>query len=873
LHELNPDEVIPERVRQALDTLAEGLIIVDKNRRIVFSNSEFARKLGLQHKELIGKDSVALDWELDSESSASAALPWLSVLEGGGVVKGVKIRLNTGSQKRYTFSVNASPITAAGDEIRGALITFDNITETEQQNEELSMALGKLESSRQEVMRQNNELRVLATHDPLTGVLNRRALFQGFDTLFAEAREEGEGLCCIMVDIDHFKSVNDRFGHGVGDQVIKFLSEILTKHSRPHDLVGRYGGEEFCIVLPGVDIDIGSAIAERMRLTIQKGEGAKFNNGLCITASFGVSSLCSGATNPQELVDQADKAMYASKESGRNRVSNWSGEVLDGTFDGALISAVTNKVLVSAEQTTLESIKGDVEKLTPEVSATITQAEDLASVYSEQNLWQENKQSADEDTSLANSVVFFDRIDQGINRAKRTNTQIAVLVMYVDTLQRVYDTFGVAVGNKLARIILSRLKQVLRLTDAMALADQEELLFSIRCVENNRIAVVLTDLEQVDIITDILKRIFSTLEEPVEVDGDEFYPSVVVGVSVFPLDGEDAEALIRNASSAMSEAKQSKARNNFRFFANDINQRAKKLIEMEAELNKALKCGELMVYYQPKVDLKTGCIDSLEALIRWQHPVLGVVSPNDFIPLAEHVGLIKEISNWVISTVCRQILIWQEAGYGAVAVAVNISPAEFRSQNRGEQIIAMVKDSGAPISAIELEVTETAIMQSMDAAVNILETLSDAGFKITVDDFGTGYSSLSYLKHFPLSKVKIDRSFITDVMQGSNDAAIVSAIISMSHSLGLRVVAEGVETEEQLRFLQDHHCDEIQGYLISKPVPSEAVSELWANASRVRSLILQGRINCTGVMGHGGAESASGMLGILNDFPVKVRAH
>lgn len=331
MRELNPDAVIPERVRNALDSLSEGLLIVGRDGIIVFSNISFARKTGMSPKELVGKKIDSFDWRMDEESTVSEEFPWDSILQGKQSPGSVMLNLKTGLIERYRFSVNVSPITAAADKVRGVLITFDDVTEIESKNDELRRTLGKLEQSKREIMRQNQELQVLATRDPLTGVLNRRSLFQGFETLFAEAREEGEELSFIMVDIDHFKSVNDRFGHAVGDKVIKLLAAILTEYSRPNDLVGRFGGEEFCVVLPGASGDDAVEIAERMRLAVQEGHGAKFTNALRITSSFGVSTISSDIENVNRLVEQADKALYVAKESGRNRVIRWSSKFAEET--------------------------------------------------------------------------------------------------------------------------------------------------------------------------------------------------------------------------------------------------------------------------------------------------------------------------------------------------------------------------------------------------------------------------------------------------------------------------------------------------------------------------------------------------------------
>ena len=886
MRELNPDSVIPERVRKALDTLAEGLLIVDKDGFIVFSNQAFSRKIGILTKDLTGKRSAEFNWEMNAADGKISTLPWLDLLAGKPVPKGVTIKLKTDLKESYTFAVNASPITAAAGKIRGALVTFDDITEIEIKNDELQRTLDKLEESKREVTRQNQELQVLATRDPLTGVLNRRSLFQGFETLFSEVREEGDQLSCIMVDIDHFKSVNDRFGHSVGDKVIKLLAKILTENSRPNDLVGRFGGEEFCVILPGADIHFGLEIGERMRLAVQEGSGAKFTSALRITSSFGVAVLSENTTSPKELINQADKALYAAKEGGRNRVVPWSSDLEDEDQSDEIkvaqamdVNHSDTRVATADREMAMGELGGSTEQLpavdisTPteqlitasHQAITVDVASDGQDQYPKASGLVSEKLSC-----VPNSVLLYDRIDQAIKRCLRHDTKIALLIVSIDALQRVIDTLGASVGEKITKAVISRIKQSLRFTDTVTLANKDELLFTISRLGRKEVVILLTDIQQNEIITCILQRIVSNLKVPAQVEGEEVFLNASIGVSVFPIDGEDPEILLRNASSAMREAEREPGMSKFQFYRDDINQRARKQIKLEAELHRAIERGELVVYYQPKVDLNNGNILGMEALVRWQHPQLGIVPPGEFIPLAEQTGLIEEIGRWVIQVACRQVRSWQEAGYGAVSVAVNLSPVEFRNPDLADEIIALVKEIDIPPSALELEITETVVMQSMDTAIATLRKISDAGLSISLDDFGTGYSSLSYLKRFPLNKVKIDRSFISDFMEGSNDAAIVSAIIAMSHSLGLRVVAEGVETDEQLRFLQDLHCDEMQGYLVSRPVPRDEASDLLARASGIKRMILDYGINFVELMEFQGPNLITGMAGVLNDFPTQV---
>ncbi len=753
--ELNPGSVIPERVSQALDTLTEGLLIVDKAGYIVFSNAAFARKVSLPPKSLIGRDSAGFNWVTDSRDSDNGGLPWSLVLEGGEFPKGVTVKLKTKSKETYTFAVNASPITGIAGKIRGMLITFNDITEIEATNQQLRHTLEKLEQSQLEITRQNQELDILASGDPLKSAASR-----------LKARLSASR---------------------------KALNEIKEgkRSRRPGTLTEGASEEE-----PEAQPDEQTLESAKQPSLGQTREG--------VSESGAVLSVADESQDPEDRM--AAVPMQATRRDQAHRE----------------------------------------EARAPNIEPTLC-----------------------DPTQMSNSVLLFDRIDQSIKRTQRQDTQIALLIMDVDTLQRISDTLGLVAKEKITKILLTCLRGALRLTDTVTLVGNDEPLFTVSGLDTNEIAILLTDLTHTANITTIIQRLFSVVEKPVEVAGRDIYFSVKVGVSLFPLDGRDPATLINNASSASREAKQNPRRNSFHFYSEDLNARAEKQIQLEAELRQALEQDELTIYYQPKVDLKTGKILGMEALVRWQHPRFGMLPPNEFISVAEHTGLIEQIDQWVIRAACQQIRFWQEAGYGTISVAVNLSPVELRNHDLADQIIALLDELRVPASALEIEITETVVRHNVDHVVGILDKLSKAGLSIAVDDFGTGSSSLSYLKRFPLSKVKIDRSFISDFVQGSSDAAIASAIIAMSHSLGLRVVAEGVETEEQLRFLQDLHCDEAQGYLVGKPVPKEEANELLAQFSSIQRMIADYWVNYASVMDQQSIGSASGILEILNDFTEK----
>ncbi len=907
LRELDPDAVIPERVRKALDTLAEGLLIVNLDDEIIFSNAAFARDSGIPASEIAGKRCDSLKWQVDDTEQ----LPWKHILAGRDMPAASKVHLHTGFEQVSTFTVSATPILARADEVRGVLITFNDITEVEIKNSELQHALDELKKSQKEIERQNSELEYLATRDPLTGSLNRRSFFNGFDSLFAEARQSREELTCLMTDIDKFKAVNDTHGHGVGDEVIKYLADVLAEHSRPNDLVARFGGEEFCIVMPSTTLGEGNRIAEAIRKHIEKGTGANFLDKCTITASFGVASIHSGATKPNDMVEQADRALYVSKESGRNRVTNFSTSLdnQDSLTTIDMPSQEPDANTASAAALKANLMDSDKKSSVPLFSTTKSQPAKSASTESTPALFKTstvapNKQlpgaeraspfsdnksagpspvlvfskkpaietadtaevKGDSASSKMDRSLMLDRLEQALQFASRKSLHVAVLLVSADALQRINDTLGFTVSEKLYQKILQRLRKTLRQDSNSGLIGADEHAISVSRYGDSEICITLNHIQDIHDITVIHERILEEFDKTISVDGYEVYIALETGVSVFPLHGDDADKLIRSASIAMRTAIEQDGQNSICYFSNDMNSMSRKLIHLETELHQALSRNELFVCYQPKVHLKTGEIVGMEALARWRHPDLGIVSPGEFIPVAERTGLINDISAWVTRVVCAQISIWREAGHKDLTVSVNISPAEMKNEQLAENILNAIREFDIPARQLEVEVTESLVMQDMDQATRTLEKLDRNGVEISIDDFGTGFASLSYLKLFPMSTVKIDRSFVSDFARNPADARIVSGVIAMSHSLGIKVVCEGVEREDQLRYLQDNHCDQVQGNLMSVPLQRQEATNLLANPGRIKRVITSYDASKLGLTAMTGKGTETVITGVLNSF-------
>lgn len=836
LRELDPSAVIPERVRAALDALAEGLLILDDRERIVFANSAFAGKLGCSVQLLTGRDSSELSWGLDVPGDA--ALPWVRVLRGERLTTGVHVRLTTPLGEQRSFVVNASAIDGGMHKVRGVLATFDDVTEMERKHRELADAMRQIEQNQREITRQNRELQVLATRDPLTGILNRRSLVEGMRTLFEEARAAGDALACVMIDIDRFKSFNDRFGHATGDKVIRYVARCLTEAARATDLVGRYGGEEFCVVLPGADADEAESIAERMRLAIHRGEGVKVTSAVRITASFGVAVLGPDVARHEELMERADVAMYAAKSAGRNRTLRWT-EAIGAEFG-------------HRDHAPAAPQDADREAGIEQLRARIVELEGALMANS---------------GALANTTgdapdtrtLLVDRVQQALLRAGRYATRVGVIVFELDPTRRVEGTLGFTVMERLIESVLARIRNQVRRTDTVMVSSERGPVMAMSRINAHESALVVTDLKDPDAVTWVVRRLLEALKVPFSVMGHEIYAQARVGISLYPLDSEDAETLLRQATAAMRESRPEEGLS-YQFYSSAFDRKAREQMRLENELRRAVAAQEFVLHYQPKVDLRSGVVTGLEALVRWQHPQRGLVPPGEFIPVAEQSGIIEQLGSWVLRSACLQARLWLESGHGPLSVSVNLSPAQFRQPTLAQDIIDILAETGLAPAALEVEVTESVVVQNMERAVDTMQTLHEAGVRISMDDFGTGYSSLSYLKRFPLDTLKIDRSFLKDCTQDSYDATILSAIIAMAHSLGLRVVAEGVETEGQMRFLQDLHCDEIQGYLIRRPVPREEVARLFAERDTVRRQVRPG----VHLQGSDAVGEAPELFGILN---------
>jgi diguanylate cyclase (GGDEF)-like protein/PAS domain S-box-containing protein len=409
-------------------------------------------------------------------------------------------------------------------------------------------------------------------------------------------------------------------------------------------------------------------------------------------------------------------------------------------------------------------------------------------------------------TGLPNRLLFQDRLEISLARCHRHQHMLALLFLDLDRFKNINDTLGHAVGDRLLQHVAAKLKKSLREEDTVARFGGDEFMILLPKIKNAREAVR------------VAQKILKLFQDPWPIDENELYITASIGIALYPVDGENAQTLIRNADTAMYRAKGA-GRNTYQLYTSTMNVKAFEHLMLENRLRYALEHEEFVVYYQPQIDLKTGKVIGMEALVRWQHPGLGLLSPKRFIFLAEETGLVAPLGEWVLKTACWQNKEWQKAGLPKLTVSVNLAPRQFQQKNLVKIMKRILNETKLDPTDLGVEVTESIAMENVDFTIEILREFRKMGIEISIDDFGTGYSSLSYLKKFPIQRLKIDKTFIQDICENPNDAAIAASVIILARNLKIKAMAEGVETQEQLDFLKEKDCDEVQGYFFSKPLP------------------------------------------------------
>jgi len=607
----------------------------------------------------------------------------------------------------------------------------------------------------------------LAIRDELTGSHNRRHLIRLIETEKERTARLGSLFCLCLLDIDHFKRINDTYGHVAGDAVLREFAATVERQIRESDSFGRYGGEEFLLMLPETSINEARTLAERVRANIAS---LRFPDlpQLAVTVSIGVAEFRIGETIAQ-TVARADEALYEAKSSGRNRVVRY------GQQEDVATAPVANPAQPPSDAG-----------------------------------------SADNLTGLLSRRMFRDRLAHAIERAVRNVNTVGLILLNVNKFKEVNEMLGYEAADAVLVQVAATLRATLRDCDTIARWSSDEF------------AVLIEDLAEDTHAVEVAQKIIAALAAPVDAQPHANFITFSAGVAVFPATGADHDVLLKRADIAMTRAK-AWGENSVELYVSQSDAIPNRRLLLKNALREALGNDELFVEYQPQVELASGAIVGVEALLRWRHPEHGVISPAEFIPLAEETGLIVAIGDWVLRTACAQQRAWLDAGLPCLKMAVNLSARQLRDPRLVDRVLETIEAFRIDPRCLDLEITESVLIEQPEAHLETMTRLREAGVQISIDDFGTGYSSLNYLSELPIDVLKIDGSFVRRLGKvdiGARSRVIPELIIEMAHRLELNVVAEVVETVDQLDELRRMGCDVGQGYLFNRPLHPDQVGEL-----------------------------------------------
>ncbi len=801
LVQLDPGRAVPGRVDSAMNLFSEGVIVLDARLRIVMANVAAANIAGSSASELVGRSLD--DWPWEKKEGWQG--PWATTLLSGLAKADEPMTLLGNDDDKRSFLVSCAFIGEGEEGKKGVMVTLDDMTTVERQNRELTRTLVKLRQSQEVINEMNRELKLLATTDPLTGIANRRTLMETLDDYITKARTDETPLSVVMTDIDHFKQVNDNYGHAVGDDVIKALAATLESVCSEEDMVGRYGGEEFVMILPGRTAQAAAQIAERARIAVI---ALAYGDKLAVptlSSSFGVSDLSCGATESTALVDAADQGLYRAKEAGRNCV------VIHDPALEAGMETPSDGGPAMTERVDTPSASDHAQARIIELEGLLKEREHELSVIGEFDVL----------TGMPLRSIFLQRAEAELIRAARDGTLVGVISFAIRDLDRLLSTFGYALCDELIVNVMERLQNGLRSTDLVSLLSAEH---SLSRITSNEYAVLLSSLNDTTSAMVVVTRMKRLFADPFIMGGEKVYIGAAIGIAISSSADQLASSLFVEASEARAEAMLKSDKVSHEFKSSQLHKASDDYIRLESDLHEALENDDIEVWFQPKFDMKLRRVTGMEALLRWQHETRGFVSPQLFVEVAEANGLIDVLSQRVLKATLQQIIVWRSMGFDYLRISINISPMQLRAETLVDETLQALHEAGVDGRQLDIELTETTVLDNPEKARLALARLRESGVSISLDDFGTGYTSLSLLADLPLDVVKIDRMFMEDVESNDRSRAVVGSVINMAHALNLRVVGEGVETNAQLEVLDELGCDEIQGYLISRPQPADQIT-------------------------------------------------
>jgi diguanylate cyclase (GGDEF)-like protein/PAS domain S-box-containing protein len=806
-----PDTADDQFYHDLINRMTEGYWLLGPDQRVVEVNDALCQILGYCQDELIGRHPFDF---VDEENLAAFQSQVAKIAETRHRVYNVTLKSKDGGGVHTRFSA-----TSVHDEAGKLLYSFAfiaDITQLRNAEDVLHQTLGE-----QKIILENADMGIA-----LAGKHNFLRMNRQFEALFGYARNELQNKPTHLIHPSREAFADfRREARAVMRRGVPYRSERLMRRKDGSAIWCRIVGKAIDPSdLPNGTLWMVEDISGRMEAEENLRLAAKvFDSsveGILITDAFSriitVNQAFTQITGYQkeEAVGNTPSLLRSGKHGSEfyremraslKETGQWRGEIWNRRKDGETY----------LEWLTISAVKNDR-------GETVNYVAVFSDITSRKLAEERLNYLANHDalTGLPNRILYLERLSLALAHAHRNRKLVAVMFFDLDRFKIINDTLGHNAGDQLLQEVGERVAAILREDDTVARMGGDEFTVILEGVCDEQDAI------------QVAQKIIDVIAHPVDLGGQEVFITASVGISIYPNDGSDAHALVKNADAAMYRAKE-QGKNNYQFFKADMNTRAFERLALENSLRRALERNEFELHYQPQVDLGTGQVVGAEALIRWRHPDMGLVSPERFISIAEETGMILQIGEWVLRAACTQNKAWQDAGFPPLQVAVNLSARQFKQKNLVGMIETVLAETGLAAEFLELEITEGVIMEHATETIATLTSMKELGLQLSIDDFGTGYSSLSYLKRFPIDTLKIDRSFVRDITTDQEDAAITTAVIALAHSLKLMVIAEGVESAEQLAFLREHGCDEIQGYYFSVPLSVADFTARMENGWRV----------------------------------------
>jgi diguanylate cyclase (GGDEF)-like protein/PAS domain S-box-containing protein len=792
----------------ALEATAAAVVITDRSANVIWTNSAFERLTGYTRTEIVGQNTRVLNSGQNPKTLYQEM--WQTIL-GGSIWRGELInRRKDGGL--YHEEMTITPVCGSAKQVTHFVAVKQDITERKRIEQGTLFQNALLEAQAETGI---DGILVVDESDRIVLANKQFALNFEIPADLIGTRDDLVVRKHVMDKVEDPDAFIERVKHLNSNREERSRDELRFKNGKRFDrysaplidLKGRYRGRIWYFR----DITDRIEAEERLRLwsrvLSQSAEGIFVcdvqERILMVNAAFeqvtGFSADEVLGKTPRILQSgRHDRTFYTDMWKSVMETGAWRGEMWNRRKDGELF----------VEWLSISAVYDDKGALTQYVGI-------FSDITTRKRAEEKIVHLAHHDalTDLPNRILLMDRLDQAIKAAPRRNQKVAAVFIDLDRFKEVNDSLGHEVGDLLLQTLAQRLSDSVRREDTVARIGGDEFV------------VIVQDLRDAQDVAAFAQKLLSCLERPVTLSGYQLTPTASIGISLYPDDATTAPDLIRNADAAMYRAKGA-GRNTYQFYTSDMNQRALEILSMQNSLRRAIERQEFVLHYQPQINLSSGSVVGAEALIRWNHPDRGLIMPRDFISIAEESGLIVDIGNWVIAEASRQAAVWENSGKLSIPIAVNVSAAQFRRGDFVEQAERSVRKHGLTPNRIELELTESIIMHNVDATRAAIEKLHDMGFQLSIDDFGTGYSSLNYLRRFPIDKIKIDQSFVADVTRDENAVSIVTAVIGLARSLKLKVLAEGVETVEQLEILREQRCDAAQGFLYSRALVPEEFEKL-----------------------------------------------